>query len=99
MLEEINARLKKNKLNEDELWSINSLYLLLDLSKDDFCKIIDCVGLDVFLKKEKHFDRLINAEEELRIKENCLNAKRRLEEMEQEKISLIQSIELYEKLK
>ena len=41
MLEEANARLKKMKITEEQLWGINSLYILLDLDKDDFCEIVD----------------------------------------------------------
>lgn len=43
MLEEANARLKKMKITEEQLWGINSLYILLDLDKDDFCEIVDTV--------------------------------------------------------
>ena len=70
MLEEAQARLKKEKITtQDQLWAINSLYILLDLHKDDFCKIIDTVGLETILKKQRHYDRLIQAEEELSAKE------------------------------
>ena len=44
-LAEAQARLKKTEINQDQLWAVNSLYILLDLHKDDFCKIIDAVGL------------------------------------------------------
>lgn len=89
MLEEAQARLKKEKITtQDQLWAINSLYILLDLYKDDFCKIIDTVGLETILKKRRHYDRLIQAEEELSAKEKYLQAKSRLEELENEKASL-----------
>jgi len=88
MLEEANARLKKTKINEEQLWGLNSLYLLLDLHKDDFCKIVDAVGLETLLKKQKHYDRLIEAEKELAAKEKYLQAKARLEELETEKTNL-----------
>lgn len=45
MLEEAQARLKKTKITEEQLWGLNSLYILLDLHKDDFCKIIVRSGL------------------------------------------------------
>ena len=45
MLEEAQARLKKTQINQEQLWALNSLYILLDLSKDDFCKIVDTVGI------------------------------------------------------
>ncbi|MEA5135401.1 hypothetical protein SDC9_107422 [bioreactor metagenome] len=95
MLEEANARLKKTKINEDQLWAINSLYILLDLDKDDFCKIIDTVGLNTILNKQRHYDRLIEAEEELTAKERYLQAKARLKELENEKSSLEQVVNNY----
>jgi hypothetical protein len=57
---------------------LNSLDILLDLHKDDFCKIIDAVGLDTLLVRQPHFDRLLEAERELHAKENYLRAKARL---------------------
>jgi len=45
MLDEANKRLK-NEITEEQLWGINSLYILLDLHKDDFCKIVDLVGIE-----------------------------------------------------
>ncbi len=99
MLEEVNVRLKKNKIDENQLWGINSLYILLDLNKDDFCKIIDMVGLDIILNKQKHYDRLIQAEEELTIKERYLQAKARLIELENEKSNLERVIDMYKSTK
>lgn len=89
MLEEAQARLKKEKITtQEQLWGINSLYLLLDLHKDEFCKIIDAVGLETLLKKQNHYDRLIQAENELATKERYLKAKQRLEELDAEKEQL-----------
>jgi hypothetical protein len=88
MLEEARARLKKTEITEEQLWGINSLYILLDLDKDDFCKIIDAVGLETLLKKQNHYERLDRAEQELTAKERYLSAKARLEELEGEKADL-----------
>jgi len=96
MLEEAQARLKKEKITtQDQLWALNSLYILLDLHKDDFCKIIDAVGLETLIKKQKHYDRLDRAERELAAKERYLQAKARLEEIEAEKASLEQIVSSY----
>jgi len=96
MLEEAQARLKKEKITtQDQIWAINSLYILLDLHKDDFCKIIDAVGLETLIKKQKHYDRLDQAEKELAAKERYLQAKARLEELEAEKASLEQIVSGY----
>ncbi len=93
-LEEANARLK-TKINEEQLWGLNSLYILLDLHKDDFCKIVEVVGLEILLKKQKHYDRLDQAERELAAKERYLQARGRLEELEAEKSSLEQIVNGY----
>ena len=88
MLHEANERLKKIKITEEQLWGLNSLYILLDLDKDDFCKIVDAVGVDKLLKKQKHYERLDQAEQELTAKERFLKAKNRLFELEAEKQDL-----------
>ena len=94
-LEEAQTRLKKTEINQDQLWALNSLYILLDLHKDDFCKIIDAVGLETLLKKQRHYDRLDQAERELAAKERYLQARVRLEELEIEKSSLDQIVNEY----
>ena len=100
MLEEVQARLKKEKITtQDQLWAINSLYLLLDLHKDDFCRIIDTVGLEVLMNKQNYYDRLIKAENELVVKERYLKAKARLEELEIEKVNLEKIVDGYSSTK
>lgn len=99
MLEEANARLKKTQINSEQLWGLNSLYILLDLHKDDFCKMVDMVGVETLLKKQRHYDRLMKAEEELAAKERYLQAKARLEELEVEKENLEQVINGYKPIK
>jgi hypothetical protein len=93
-LEEANARLK-TKISEEQLWGLNSLYILIDLHKDDFCKIVNTVGLETLLKKQKHYDRLDQAERELAAKERYLQAKARLEELETEKTNLDRIVSEY----
>lgn len=95
MLHEANARLKTVKINEDQLWALNSLYILLDLDKDDFCKIVDAVGVDKLLSKQNRYDRLDRAEQELTAKEKYIKAKNRLEEIEIEKQSLENIVNSY----
>ena len=98
LLEEAQARLKKTEINQDQLWKLNSLYILLDLHKDDFCKIIDAVGLENLLLKQRHYDRLYRAEEELTAKEVYLKSKARLAEIELEKAALEQIVNGYKHL-
>jgi outer membrane PBP1 activator LpoA protein len=97
-LEEAQARLKKTQINQDQLWALNSLYILLDLQKDDFCKIIDTVGIETLTKKQRHYDRLMKAEAELAAKEKYVQAKARLEELENEKANLEQIVNEYKPL-
>ncbi len=99
MLEEANARLKKTKITEEQLWGINSLYILLDLDKDDFCKIVDAVGIEPLLKKQSHYERLDQAEQELTAKERYLKAKSRLNELEAEKQDLENIVNNYKPIK
>lgn len=99
MLEEAQARLKKTTITEEQLWGLNSLYILLDLDKDDFCKIVDAVGIEKLLKKQSHYERLDQAEQELAAKERYLEAKRRLEEIEDEKQSLENIVNGYKPIK
>jgi len=99
MLEEANARLKKEKITEEQLWGINSLYILLDLDKDDFCKIVDAVGIEKLLKNQIHYERLDRAEQELAAKERFLKAKSRLEELENEKQQLEAIVNGYKLIK
>lgn len=99
LLEEAQARLKKEKITtQDQLWGINSLYILLDLHKDDFCKIIDAIGLKKLLKKQSYYERLDQALRELEAKERYLKAKARLKELETEKTSLEQIVNGYKQL-
>ena len=99
LLSEANARLKTVKINEDQLWTLNSLYILLDLDKDDFCKIVDAVGVDKLLSKQNRYERLDKAEQELTAKEKYLKAKNRLEELESEKQSLENIVNNYKAVK
>lgn len=99
MLHEANERLKKTIITEEQLWGLNSLYILLDLDKDDFCKIVDTVGIEKLLKKQSHYERLYLAEQELTAKERYLKAKSRLKELEVEKQDLEQVVNGYKPIK
>lgn len=96
MLEEANSRLKKEKITEKQLWDINSLYLLLDLDKDDFCKIVDAVGVEKLIEKKNYYENIRQAEEEMRARENYKRNKYRLYQLEAEKQLLENSIKEYE---
>ena len=99
MLHEVQERLKKTTITEEQLWGLNSLYILLDLDKDDFCKIVDTVGIEELLKKQNHYERLDRAEQELTAKERYLKAKSRLNELEAEKQDLENIVNNYKQIK
>lgn len=98
MLEEANKRLKKVQITEEQLWQINSLYLILNLDKDDFCKIVDLVGLEKLINQQSRYERFDKAEQELRAKEKYLQSKRRLQELEDEKSELEKIVNSYKPL-
>lgn len=95
MLEEAQERLKKTEITQEQLDGLNSLYILLGLDKDDFCKIIEIVGLETLLKKQLRYDRFDRAEQELSAKEGFLAAKQRLEELKIEQLQLEEIVYSY----
>lgn len=98
-LEEMQARLKKAKVTtQDQVWAISPIYCLLNFDKDDFCKLVDAIGIDKWLEKAERWERLDRAERELSAKERYLSAKARLEDLEAEKEALTQIVVSYEKM-
>jgi hypothetical protein len=96
MLEEMQDRCKKAKITtQDELWAISPIYCLLNFDKDDFCKLVDAIGLEKWLNRKERWERLDRAERELTAKERFLSAKARLEEIEDEKAGLLQIVNGY----
>ena len=88
LLEEMQERLKNTEVTQEQLWKLNSIYILLDFHKDDFCKIVKAIGIEKWLDKATRWERLDRAEQELSAKERYLKAKARLEELENEKSEL-----------
>lgn len=95
MLEEANRRLKTMQITEEQLWQIHTLYCILNLEKDDFCKIVDSVGVDKLIQQKERYERFAEAEQELRAKERYLDAKRKLKELEYEKQELEKIVNSY----
>lgn len=65
------------------------------MDKDDFCKIVDLVELDKLIQQQSRYERFDKAEQELRVKEKYLKAKRRLQELEDEKNELEKIVNSY----
>ncbi len=103
LLEEANDRLKSVQLTDEQLWQINSIYCILNLDKDDFCKIVDVVGFDKLAQQQKRYERYDKAEQELTAKERYLKAKARIEnikyemsELEREKAELEAAVKKFD---
>ena len=96
MLCEANERLKTVQINEGQRWALNSLYLLLDLDKDDFCKIVDLIGVEKLTAKRGHYDRLRRADDMLAARERYDDAKQRLAELDRERERLQETVSQYE---
>ncbi len=94
-LEEANKRLKTIQLTDEQLCTITNLYCLLDLDKDDLCKIVDTVGFDKLAAKQEHYKWLAKAGNELKAKERYLKAKSKLKQLEEEKQYLEEVINSY----
>lgn len=97
-LQEANDRLKKNTITEEQLWNLNSLYILLDLHKDDFCKIVDLVGLGNLILKRHHYNRLLRAADELTARERYVSAQVQLLELAEEQKRLLSIVNSYNPL-
>ncbi len=98
MLEEMQARCKKAKVTtQDELWAVSPIYCLLNFDKDDFCKLVDAIGLEKWVEAKDRWERLARAEEELTLKERYEKDKRRLADLERELEVLKETTTSYEK--
>lgn len=93
LLEEANAMLKTIQLTVEELDMLNPLYYVLNLDKDDFCKIVDLIGLDKLVQQQARYEMFERAEEAFRMKERYLKAKQELDQLEYEKEQLDYKIE------
>lgn len=98
LLEEAQARLKKTAKNTEQLDAISPIYCLLGFDKDDFCKLVDTIGLDKWLDKAGRWEQLDRAERDLSAKERYVSARARLEEIETERAALEEVIKAYSKV-
>jgi len=64
-IHELKERSKKTvKISSEEYAILEKLYILLDLHKDEFAKIVDAVGVENLVKRENYWDRLQTADNE-----------------------------------
>ncbi len=81
-LHEANARLKK-EITVEELDNIHMLYCILDfMDKDDFCKMVDAVGIEKLVEGKGTYDRLFEAEKLLNAKRNHEKKKNEVAELD-----------------
>lgn len=87
-------------ITEEQLQEITPLYYVLDLpSKEDFCNIINAVGIDLFLGTRERFYHLLQAESELLRKEQYYADLARLEELSVEMERLKERVQDYDTTK
>ena len=99
MLEEMQALCKKAKpTTQDEVWAVSPIYCLLNFDKADFCKLIDAIGLEKWIEAADRWERLSTAEQEYTAKQTYKRNKARLEDLENEREQLRQSVEQYEQV-
>jgi len=98
-LEEMQDRCKKAKVStQDELGAVSPIYCLLNFHKDDFCKLIDAIGLEKWVEAADRWKRLDRAEQEYTAKQNYLQNKARLEELKREQETLYEMVGQYEQM-
>lgn len=87
-LNEANTWLK-NPITEEQLEKIIPLYYVLDFpAKEDFCKVIDAVGIGKVVSRKIRYDRLLEAEKQLTRKEQHKKDLERLEALYDEREEL-----------
>lgn len=102
LLHEANARLK-TEITGEQLDKIHMVYCLLDLEKDDFCKIVDAVGVDTLMAKTERYNRLhqgkilLDAKEKHeRNKKSMQTLDMEMEALETKRKQIAQDMERYE---
>lgn len=96
-LDEMKNRCKNSDVfTEDDLWSVTPIYCLLDFNKDDFCRLIDAIGIEKWTAAANRWKRLEVAETWLTEREVYNKNKSRLRDIEEESVGLREAIQAYE---
>jgi hypothetical protein len=95
-IHELKERSKKaaNISNEDYA-VIEKLYILLDLHKDDFAKIVDAVGVEKLISRENYWDRLQTADNERQTRLKYEEAKNEMDALTERQRELQKYFESY----
>ena len=98
--QEMQDRLPKlaEQITEDTVWAVAPIYCLLDFDKDDFCKLINAIGLEKWLDaaEKGRWARLDKADGMLAAKERYEKNKARLSDIDREAEQLRKCVEEYE---
>ena len=90
--QELNERLENEQVTETQLWQLTNLYILFDLDKDDFAKIVDAVGVNKLIARESHYNRALQALDELEARERYNENKRRRDQIKADIATLNESL-------
>lgn len=58
LLNEANSRLNE-KITEEQLQQLNNLYAMLNLDKDDFCAIVNLLGMEKVTEQASRYARMM----------------------------------------
>lgn len=96
-VQEMQLYCRKNKkdINQTVVDTLSPIYCLLDFDKEDFCNLVDAIGLDKWMEKADRWERLARAEAELTAKERYLRCLSRLEDIQREQAELQEYITHY----
>ena len=98
-LQEMQNLCKKAKVtSEDQVWAVSPIYCLLNFDKEDFCKLVDAIGIEKWVQAADRWKRLDEAEQELTWKETYTQNKARLEKLDAEREQLRLQVEHYEEI-
>jgi hypothetical protein len=96
-LEEMQARCKKAKVTtNDEVMAVSPIYCLLNFDKDDFCKLVDAIGLEKWVEAKARWEWLCEAEGMYEAKRRYEKNKARYMDLQAEQEQLLPLIEQYE---
>lgn len=96
-IEEMNSRLKTTKVTDENKFNcLHDAYIIFDLEKDEFCKVVDTIGVEPLIARVGWYRKLLVAERELTRKEIYLEAKVRLAYIDREKDDLNKVIRHFE---
>jgi hypothetical protein len=94
-IHELNARLKRGNATEEQLQAITPLYIVLDLDKDIFCRMVDAVGVEVIAAESAKWEWLREAQEEKIARQQYFKDIQRLEDLLEEKEQIDNRVAAY----